>query len=90
MSDIRKKKSGTKDAKDDATIHDVRYVAANTEYLTKLQNYEAILAREEAARRDCKTLSRLLEKEKLSLDNNRREHNMGNSGFSKRRRGVFK
>ena len=59
-SKIRKTKTGPKVAQDDATITDIRYVDANAAYLTKMHSHAAIVAREEAARRDIKTLSRLI------------------------------
>jgi hypothetical protein len=65
---IRKTKAGAKSDQDDATITDVRFVVANAEYITKLHSYEAISAREEAARRDIKTLSRLISTEQISND----------------------
>ena len=67
-AEIRKNKVGAKSDQDDATITDIRYVTANAEYLTKLYSYEAITAREEAARRDIKTLSRLISTEQISND----------------------
>ena len=67
-SKIRKSKVGAKSEQDDATITDIRYVSANAEYLAKLHSYEAITAREEAARRDIKTLSRLISTEQINND----------------------
>ena len=68
---IRKTKAGAKSEQDDATITDIRYVSANAEYLEKLHSYEAITAREEAARRDIKTLSRLISTEQINNDTGR-------------------
>ena len=65
---IRKTKVGPKSEQDDATITDIRFVSANAEYLAKLHSYEAITAREEAARRDIKTLSRLVSTEQINND----------------------
>lgn len=67
-SKIRKSKVGPKSEQDDATITDIRFVSANAEYLAKLHSYEAITAREEAARRDIKTLSRLISTEQINTD----------------------
>ena len=68
---IRKTKVGGKNEQDDATITDIRYVSANAEYLAKLHSFEAITAREEAARRDIKTLSRLISTEQINNDTGR-------------------
>ena len=66
-----KTKVGGKNEQDDATITDIRYVSANAEYLAKLHSFEAITAREEAARRDIKTLSRLISTEQINNDTGR-------------------
>jgi len=71
---IRKTKAGPKNEQDDATITDIRYVNANAEYLAKLHSYEAITAREEAARRDIKTLSRLISTEQINNDTGRQSN----------------
>lgn len=71
-ANIRKSKIGNKSEQDDATITDIRYVTANAEYLTKKHSYEAISVREEAARRDIKTLSRLITTEQISNETGKR------------------
>lgn len=78
---IRKKQVGTKEERDDATITDIRYVEANAKWLTKVHSYEAVLALEEAARRDLKTLSRLIEKEKIANEGDKRDATV--SSYSK-------
>ena len=85
-AEIRKKKSGTKDAKDDATITDSEYVLANAAYLRKLYSYEKIVAREEMARRDIKFLSRLITANDVDSETSKQSAHISNAGTVKPRR----
>ena len=82
---IRKTKAGPKSDQDDATITDIRFVSANAEYLAKLHSYEAILAREEAARRDIKTLSRLISSEQITNDTGKQSGSVQSAARGKKR-----
>lgn len=84
-ADIRKKKLGNKDAKDDATVTDADFVLANAEYLRKLYSYEKITAREEMARRDVKFLSRLITASEVDSSTSRMTNAVNNNSTKPRR-----
>lgn len=87
---IRQKKTGTKDAKDDATITDPEYIVANAEYLRKLFSYEKIVAREEMARRDIKFLSRLITANGVDIETSKQSAHISNAGSVKPRRRTWR
>lgn len=82
---VRKRKTGNKDLKDDATITDPDFVLANAEYLRKLYSYEKITAREEMARRDIKFLSRLITASEVDNNTSRMSNNVTSAAKPKRR-----
>lgn len=84
-ADVRKRKTGNKDFKDDSTITDPEYVLANAEYLRKLYSYEKISAREEMARRDIKFLSRLITAAEVDNSTSRMSNNVISTSKPKRK-----
>ena len=74
---IRKTKSGTVQAKEDATITDARYVAAEARYEEADTFARLIEVRAEAAARDLKVLSRLITTKEIEVEMNRRDLNIG-------------
>ncbi len=83
---IRKEKSGTAQSKEDATICDIRYLDANAEWLEAQELFELLQSREEAARRDLRVLSRLIETRKMDLEIGQREGGMGRGAARPNRR----
>jgi hypothetical protein len=74
---VRKTKAGTAQQKRDSTIVDHRYVQANAEWIEAKAYFELLRNIEEAARRDMKTVSRLVEVKKMELEGGRRGENLG-------------
>lgn len=65
---VRKAKMGTVQEKADASLIDVRYVEANAEYI-EAKTYAALMtAVGEAARRDMKFISRIIETKRMELE----------------------
>ncbi len=83
---IRKEKAGNAQAKEDATICDVRYLEANSEWLESQELFEMLQTREEAARRDLRVLSRLIETRKMDLEIGQREGGMNRGPARSNRR----
>ena len=84
---IRLSKTGTAAAKDDATIDDPEYKLANAEYLSKSRSYKKVVAIEESARRNIKTLSRLISTEEINNETAKRVHSVKNqNGISRGKR----
>ena len=83
---IRKEKTGTAQVKEDATICDVRYLEANAEWLEAQELFELLQSREEAARRDLRVLSRLIETRKMDLEIGQREGGMNRGPARSNRR----
>ena len=68
LSAVRRVKIGTAQDKGDLAIIDARYVEANAAYIEAKTYFELITAIGEAARRDVKFVSRIIETKKLELE----------------------
>lgn len=73
---IRKSKTGTVQEKDDLTIADARYVDANTKWIEAKTYSDLLQGLADAASRDLRVLSRLIETKRLDIEMNRRESNI--------------
>ena len=67
-ANVRKSKTGTVQDKGDLSTIDIRFVEANANYIEAKTYYELISAIGEAARRDVKFVSRIIETKKMELD----------------------
>jgi len=76
---VRKSKTGTVQEKEDLTTADIRYVEANTCWIEAKTFCELLGGIAEAANRDLRVLSRLIENKKVSIEMNRRDSNLGSS-----------
>ncbi len=65
---VRKSKVGTAQDKGDLALIDVRYVEANANYIEARTYFELISAIGDAARRDVKFVSRVIETKKMELE----------------------
>lgn len=65
---VRKSKLGTAQEKGDGSIIDERYVHANAAYIEAKTYYELLSTIEEAARRDVKFISRIIETKRMELE----------------------
>jgi hypothetical protein len=74
---IRKSKTGSKEEKEDDTICDERYVQANAAYLEAYEYHSLLDGLAEAARRDLRVISRLVETKKVEFEQGRRVTNVG-------------
>jgi len=74
---VRKAKLGTAQEKGDLALIDERYVEANANYIEAKTYYELISAIGEAARRDVKFVSRLIETKRLELEMGGRAGSVG-------------
>lgn len=74
---VRRTKTGTAQQRGDLALIDVRYVQINADYNEARTYYELMLSIGEAARRDAKFISRIIETKKLELGFVGREGNMG-------------
>ena len=74
---VSKTKEGAAASVLNDTISDIRYVEANARWLEAKTMSELVANIEEAARRDLKTLSRLVEVRKMEFENGGRESNLG-------------
>jgi len=70
---IRKSKTGNAAEKQDATYCDSRYVGSNAEWLEAREYHDLLAGIDEAARRDVRVLSRLIETKKMELEHGRAE-----------------
>jgi hypothetical protein len=68
LAAVRRVKIGTAQDKGDLAIIDARYVEANARYIEAKTYFELITAIGEAARRDVKFVSRIIETKKLELE----------------------
>ena len=73
---VRKSKQGPAHTKDDLTLADSRYVDANTLYIAAKTYAELVEGQAQAASRDCRVVSRLIETKRLELEANRRGENI--------------
>lgn len=76
-SQVRKTKTGTAQAREDATICDARFIEADALYQEADTFARLIEVRAEAANRDLKVLSRLITTKQIEVDMNRRDVNVG-------------
>lgn len=83
---IRKKKIGSKEEREDATINDIEFINANAEYLTKLYSCEKIELRVEMATKAINILSRLITAEQVSNDTGRKIAHVNRGGNTDKRR----
>ena len=83
---IRKKKIGSKDEREDATINDIEFINANAEYLTKLYSCEKIALRVEMSTKAINILSRLITAEQVSNDTGRKIAHINRGGHKDKRR----
>ena len=86
---IRKSKSGTVQAREDATVTDSRYIHAKREVLYVETRASLLEYRAEVARRDLKVISRLITVKGQEIDMNRRDLNIGRKKHGRRDRDVF-
>lgn len=77
---VRKAKEGSAQSKEDDTICDVRYVAANATYVGAKTYHELLSNVEAAARRDVAFISRLIETKKIEFEQGRRVENARGGG----------
>tara|TARA_Y100000034_G_scaffold38625_1_gene47557 strand:+ start:550 stop:1104 length:555 start_codon:yes stop_codon:yes gene_type:complete len=75
-SSIRKSKTGTAQSKEDDTISDARYNVAKTSYLEEKEVSELIGGVLEAATRDLRVISRLIEVKRVAYEQGRRDTNI--------------
>lgn len=75
-SRIRKTKSGTQAEKDNDTLCDSRFVEANAKWLEAKEYLVLLTGIAEAARRDLKLISRLVEIRRIEFDQGRRGRNL--------------
>lgn len=73
---IRRSKRGTNDAKDDDTLVDSRYVQANGDWLEAMEYHELLSSIYEAAGRDLRILSRVIETMKMEGEQGARAGNL--------------
>lgn len=83
---VRKTKTGTVQAKEDATLTDSRFIEADARYQEADTFARLVEVRAEAAARDLKVLSRLITTKEIEVEMNRRDGNVGR----KRGRDPFK
>lgn len=76
-SKVAKTKTGTDKEVTVDTLSDIRYVESNALWLEAKTMSELVTNIEEAARRDLKTLSRLVEVRKMEFENTGRDGNIG-------------
>jgi len=74
---VRKSKTGTVQAKEDATLTDSRFIDADARYQEADTFARLIEVRAEAAARDLKVLSRLITTKEIEIEINRRDGNVG-------------
>lgn len=77
---VRKSKMGTAQEKEDLARIDARYVELNAEYMEAKTFFELMTTLEEAARRDVKFISRIVETKKLELEMGGRGGSLGRPG----------
>lgn len=65
---VRKSKTGTKDAQDDETIIDSRYVAVNGKWMEAYEYHEILSGAADKSRRNLRTISRLIETKRLQIE----------------------
>lgn len=70
QASVRKSKFGTAQEKGDGAVIDERYVHSNAAYIEAKTYYELLSTIEEAARRDVKFISRIIETKKMEMDMN--------------------
>lgn len=73
---VRRTKRGTVEGKEDETIVDSRYVQANADWLEASEYYELLSSIYEAAGRDLRILSRVLETSKMEMGQGQRLGNL--------------
>jgi hypothetical protein len=76
-SRIMKSKAGTAKDKDNDTLCDERYVDANARFMEAAEYFSYLNSLEEAARRDLRVISRLIEVRKMEFEGGRRGDNIG-------------
>lgn len=74
---VRKAKMGTAQEKGDLALIDTRYVEANANYIEAKTYFELISTIGEAARRDVKFVSRIIETKRMELDMGGRAGSVG-------------
>lgn len=79
---VRKTKTGSVQQRKDSTLVDMRYVEANANWIEARVYHDLLENIEEAARRDLRTISRLIETQKMSFDAGRRVTNAAKPGTS--------
>lgn len=82
---VRRTKTGSVQSRKDATLVDHRYVEANTNWMRAKTYYMLLENLEQAARRDLKSLSRLVETKKMEMESGRRLSNMDSPSSSANR-----
>ena len=84
---IRKSKSGSEKSKEDATLCDERYVAVMARWLEASETLDLLNGLHEAAKRDVRVLSRLIETKKVEIEQGKASGRSQRGGRDRLKRG---